>query len=82
MAVRMGRDIADKLRSSIKEQRVRRRISQTKAAAMVGRTRKWLSEYERGNLDPATGVVFALAHGLGVVIEISLPAEFEDNPKV
>lgn len=54
------------LRELLASERRRRRVTQAAAARAAGRTRKWLSDYERGVSDPSVGSVLRLAAALGV----------------
>lgn len=67
------------LRRHLKEERVRQRRTQSELSSLVGRTRKWLSEYERGKVDASAGTVFALAACLGVEIFLAAPSSRLDG---
>ena len=58
----------DAARRVLRDERVRRRLSQDEAAALVGRSRKWISELEGGKADPGVAGGFALAKALGVSV--------------
>lgn len=64
-----AQEIAKNLRELLRSERIRRRISQTILAERVGRSRKWLSDFERGLIEPSFIVVIALANELDVSIE-------------
>jgi len=64
---------ADDLRDAIRTERMRRRMTQSDAAALVGRTGKWLSEYELGKKDPGVAAVFSLAERLGIELLAKAP---------
>lgn len=61
-------------RKLLRSERVRRRLSQDEAGAMVGRSRKWVSELEGGKSDPGVEGVLALARALGIAVRFE-PAE-------
>ena len=61
-------------RRVLRAERIRRRLSQAQAGALVGRTRKWISELENGIADPGAGALFALASALGVTVRFE-PSE-------
>lgn len=67
----MQDDTDGRLRQALTTERMRRRMSQADAAAMVGRSRKWLSDYECGRTDPSAATLFKLALRLGIAISIS-----------
>lgn len=67
-----AKEIADGLRHALKVERIRRRIPQADLAAKVGRSRKWLSDFERGIIDPSFVTVIALALQLDVKIDYSV----------
>lgn len=66
---------SERLRRLLKEERVRQRRTQSELASLVGRTRKWMSEYERGKADASAWTVFALAEFLGVEVSLTAPAD-------
>lgn len=69
----MHRSTLDALKDAIRSERIRRRISQADAAAIVGRSRKWLCDVERGAIDPTAKPLFELALALGIEIRIETP---------
>lgn len=75
----LAREMAAGLRTLLKTERVRRRVSQADLAAKVGRSRKWLSDFERGVIDPAFVTLFALAIELNVKIEYSAAENIENS---
>jgi len=70
-------EMAMKFRDLLKTERIRRRISQADLAARVGRSRKWLSDFERGVIDPSFVSLIDLAVELSVRIEFSSADEIE-----
>lgn len=64
---------ADDLRDAIRTERMRRRMTQSDAAALVGRTGKWLSEYELGKKEPGISSVMKLAEALGLELSVKPP---------
>lgn len=63
------------VRSVLREQRLRARRSQTDVAIAVASSRKRVSDFELGLVDPGFGFVAALAAELGVPLSISTPAD-------
>jgi transcriptional regulator with XRE-family HTH domain len=69
-------ETAQRFRERLRNERIRRRCSQSDLATRVGRSRKWLSDFERGLIEPSFVVVIALAKELNISIEfISSDAE-------
>jgi len=62
------------VRELLKSERIRQRIPQDELAGKIGRSRKWLSEFERGIGDPSIEAVARLAGALGVTITFRQPA--------
>lgn len=75
-----AKDTAQRLRELLRNERIRRRCSQSDLAARVGRSRKWLSDFERGLIEPSFVVVIALANELDFAIELnSSDAQYPEN---
>jgi transcriptional regulator with XRE-family HTH domain len=78
------------VRSVLREQRLRARRSQADVARAVASSRKRVSDFELGLVDPGFGFVAALAIELGVPLSIGIPVDpfyareslFVDNPPV
>lgn len=68
---------SEKLRNILREERIRRRISQSVLALRIGKSRKWLSDFERGLIEPSYVTVFALALELDITITLSPAADIE-----
>lgn len=64
---------ADDLRAAVRAERMRLRMSQADAAALVGRTGKWLSEYELGKSEAGVVAVASLAQALGIELSVRMP---------
>lgn len=73
----VANEIAMKFRDLLKAERIRRRISQVDLATRVNRSRKWLSDFERGIIDPSFVSLIDLAVELNVKIEFSAAEEIE-----
>lgn len=71
------KDIANSLREQLKTERVRQRRSQGNLAAAIGMSRKWLSDYERGLIDPGFTSVIALAQALSFRITFDLAQDVD-----
>jgi len=48
------------LRDAVRQERQRRGLSQEELAGMLGYSRKWISDFERGNSDPPTSMVLRM----------------------
>lgn len=70
-------EMATKFRDLLKAERIRRRISQVDLAKRVNRSRKWLSDFERGIIDPSFVPLIGLAMELDVKIEFSAAEEIQ-----
>lgn len=64
---------ADELREAVRTERMRRRMTQADAAALVGRTGKWLSEYELGKKEASVAAAVGLAEALGLELSVTAP---------
>lgn len=63
------------LRDLVRSERKRRGLTQSHAAALIGRTQKWLSDLESGRTNPPTTMMLEILTLLGV----SLNAETADT---
>lgn len=61
----------DDLRELLKKERKRRRLSQSRAAGLVGYSQKWLSDFERGRVNPPIDMVLKMISVLGIRWEAS-----------
>lgn len=50
----------DDLRELLKKERRRRRLTQSRAAGLVGYSQKWLSDFERGRVNPPIDMVLKM----------------------
>lgn len=62
----------DDLRSAVRRERMRRKMSQGQLAAMTGYSRKWLSDFERGAVDPPTSMALRMLLLLGMPLSIGV----------
>lgn len=74
----------DDLRELLKKERKRRRLTQSRAAGLVGYSQKWLSDFERGRVNPPIDMVLKMISVLGIRLEASAtePASIADEEAV
>lgn len=74
----------DDLRELLKKERKRRRLTQSRAAGLVGYSQKWLSDFERGRVNPPIDMVLKMISVLGTRLEASAtePASIADEEAV
>lgn len=74
----------DDLRELLKKERKRRRLTQFRAAGLVGYSQKWLSDFERGRVNPPIDMVLKMISVLGIRLEASAtePASIADEEAV
>lgn len=65
-------DLENEFRAGIRAERIRQRRTQAELAALVGRSRKWLSDYERGVIDPSLAGILKLTKALGMRIKCEM----------
>lgn len=69
----------DDMRVLARKTRREKGLSQEQAAGLIGHSRKWLSDFERGKSDPPTSMSIALLTLLGVPLETTgTPTEPSD----
>lgn len=61
----------DDARQFLREERKRRGLTQGKLADLTGTTQKWISDFERGRVDPPMSIVLKVLVLLGVTISFS-----------
>lgn len=66
-------DLLVAVRTALRLERLRRRMSQSEVAVVLGCSRKRLSEFELGQTDPGFSFVFSYATLLGFNIRIDPP---------
>ena len=54
-----------------RDERRRRRMSQSQLSAAANVSRRWLTDFESGKPTAEIGLVFRVIHALGLVLEIS-----------
>jgi transcriptional regulator with XRE-family HTH domain len=62
------------LRDLVRSERKRRGLTQSQAAALIGRTQKWLSDLESGRSNPPTSMMLEIL----ALLAVSLVAETVD----
>lgn len=62
----------DDIRSLVRTERKRRGLSQAKASGLTGHSQKWLSEFERGHVNPPVDMVLKLMTTLGIRLTASV----------
>ncbi|QGG93482.1 helix-turn-helix domain-containing protein (plasmid) [Agrobacterium sp. MA01] len=74
----------DDLRELLKKERKRRRLTQSRAAGLVGYSQKWLSDFERGRVNPPIDMVLKMISVLGIRLEASAtePASIADEEAI
>jgi transcriptional regulator with XRE-family HTH domain len=68
----------DEVRRFLREERRRRRLTQAQLADLTATSQKWISDFERGRVDPPISIVVKVLVLLGVAIALS-PAEIAHN---
>ena len=67
------------LRDLVRSERKRRKLTQSKAAALIGRTQKWLSDLESGRSNPPTSMMLEILTLLGVSLIVET-VDIESRP--
>jgi transcriptional regulator with XRE-family HTH domain len=65
----------DDLRELVKKVRKQRGFTQSRAAGLVGYSQKWLSDFERGRVNPPIDMVLNIITVLGIRLEANVAAE-------
>lgn len=63
----------------MKERRKQRRLTQKDAAALIGHTQKWLSDFESGKVDPPGSMLIEIMGLLDVPLQYDLPTDETKN---
>ncbi|RWO29675.1 MAG: XRE family transcriptional regulator [Mesorhizobium sp.] len=61
----------DDVRHFLREERKRRRLTQSQLADLTATSQKWVSDFERGRVDPPMSIVLKVLVLLGVTIAFS-----------
>lgn len=61
----------DDIRMFLREERKRRRLTQGQLADLTATSQKWVSDFERGRVDPPISIVLKVLVLLGVSIAFS-----------
>ena len=61
----------DDIRMFLREERKRRRLTQGQLADLTATSQKWVSDFERGRVDPPISIVLKVLVLLGVTMEFS-----------
>lgn len=71
------------LRDMVRQERQRRGLSQEELAGMLGYSRKWISDFERGNSDPPTSMVLRmlLLMSMPLALQRKDPATADGQPQ-
>ncbi len=70
------------LRAAVRAERRRRGLSQDQLAGMIGHSRKWLSDLERGATDPPVGMVLRVMALMGIPLHLGTgPSEPRPSAK-
>ncbi len=77
----MDDDALRPVRHALREERRRRGLSQQELAGMVGYSRKWLSDFERGASDPPASMVFRMASLMGIPFRLGTPGSTASPPQ-
>ncbi len=67
VAMRNAKDLA----SYMREQRITKSVSQKDLASRIGKSRRWVIDFENGKTMPSLPAVIDAAQALGLVIDIS-----------
>lgn len=59
--------------------RRQRKLTQAEAAGLIGHTRKWLSDFENGKVNPPADMLLKLLNVLGIKLEATSPS-FPETP--
>jgi transcriptional regulator with XRE-family HTH domain len=66
----------DDLRELVKNARKQRGLTQSHAAGLIGYSQKWLSDFERGRVNPPIDMVLNIITVLGIRLEANVTAGF------
>ncbi|WP_187181997.1 helix-turn-helix transcriptional regulator [Rhizobium sp. WL3] len=74
----------DDLRELVKNERNRRGLTQSRAAGLVGYSQKWLSDFERGRVNPTIDMVLKMISVLGIRLEATAttPSSLADEEAI
>lgn len=61
----------DDVRHFLREERRRRGLTQSQLADLTATSQKWVSDFERGRVDPPMSIVLKVLVLLGVMISLS-----------
>ena len=57
----------------LRRERLRHQLTQTEIGGMIGKSKQWVSEFERGNIRLNLDVAVELASVLGLTADVFLP---------
>jgi len=63
----------DDIRNALRAERRRRGLTQSQLADVTGTSQKWISDFERGRVDPPLSIVLKVLVLLGVGINLAPP---------
>lgn len=64
----------DQLREVVRRRRKELGLTQKLAAALIGHTQKWLSDFESGKNDPPASMLISVMGLMGVPLQYELPS--------
>ncbi|MFN3461044.1 MAG: helix-turn-helix domain-containing protein [Oceanibaculum sp.] len=70
----------DDVRHFLREERKRRGLTQSQLADLTATSQKWVSDFERGRVDPPMSIVLKVLVLLGVTITFSPAAVSASDP--
>lgn len=70
----------DDVRHFLREERKRRGLTQSQLADLTATSQKWVSDFERGRVDPPMSIVLKVLVLLGVTITFSPAAVSTSDP--
>lgn len=69
---------SEEFRSIVRDERKRQKLTQAQAAALIGTSQKWLSDFERGRTDPPLSLVLRIINLLGIKLLAERPPDKDD----
>ncbi|PWE53775.1 hypothetical protein DEM27_24270 [Metarhizobium album] len=65
----------DDIRKIVRLERKRRGLTQARASGLTGFSQKWLSEFERGHVNPPVEMVLKILTTLGIRLNAEIPGQ-------
>jgi transcriptional regulator with XRE-family HTH domain len=63
------------IRTLVRTERKRRRLTQSQAAGLTGFSQKWLSDFEAGKVMPPVDMVLKIMNILGIKLKATVPSD-------